>query len=185
MLITGLYNRIDWSYREGDTLATKVRSDRALKVTNARILTGVYFGLLAVVFTLSLDATLFFLGFKQLLPLFEGTLLAMLVASVIGFIFGEKIIHAKPPFGKTVFYWGFLTTLCAVPFYSLGFLIFYIHTNPAFALTLDFHTLIDLYAKILVECLLLIGFWLAILSGLAALYLRSVLVYYIYDSSDE
>lgn len=166
-------------------MATKERSDRALKVTNARILTGVYFGLLAVVFTLSLDATLFFLGFKQLIPLFEGTLLAMLIASVIGFIFGEKIIHTKPPFGRTVFYWGFLSTLCAIPFYSLGFLIFYLHANSTFALTLDFHSLIDLYAKILVECFFLIGFWLAILTGLAALYLRSILVYYIYDSSDD
>ena len=138
-------------------MATKVRSDRALKLRNARILTGVYFGLLAVVFTLSLDATLFFLGFKQLIPLFEGTLLAMLIASVIGFIFGEKIIHAKHPYGKTVFYWGFLTTLCAIPFYSLGFLMFYLDTNSAFALTLNFHSLIDLYAKILVESFLLIG----------------------------
>jgi len=46
-------------------LATKERSDRALKISNARILSAVYFGLLAVVFTLCLDATFYALGVFQ------------------------------------------------------------------------------------------------------------------------
>jgi len=52
-------------------LATKERSDRALKISNARILSAVYFGLLAVVFTLCLDATFYALGVFQVIPLFE------------------------------------------------------------------------------------------------------------------
>jgi len=66
---------------EGIPLATFERNGRVLDSQNARILTAVYFGLLAVVFTLLLDATLYSLGMPQLIPLFEGTLLRNYVIS--------------------------------------------------------------------------------------------------------
>jgi hypothetical protein len=166
-------------------LATDDRSDRALKIDNARILTGVYYGLLAVVFTLTLDATIYVLGFEQFIPLFEGTLLAMFIASVFGLLFGEKIVHAKYPYMKKAFYWGLVKTLCALPFYCLGFLAFYLTHNADLASSMSWGSVIMFYLKIVAESYLLIGFWLAILSGLAAVYLRSKIVYYIYDSSDD
>lgn len=166
-------------------MATGERFDRALKIDNARILTGVYFGLLAVVFTLVLDATIYFLGFAQFIPLFEGTLLAMFIASVFGMLFGEKIVHSKPPFKKKAFYWGFIKTLCALPFYCLGFMFFYFSHNPDLAADMSWSAIFWFYLKIVAESYILIGFWLAILSGLAAMYLRSKIVYYIYDSADD
>lgn len=166
-------------------MATNERSDRALKIHNARILTGVYFGLLAVVFTLMLDAAIYLLGLYQVLPLFEGALLAMLIATVFGMLFGEGIVHAKAPFKRHVFLLGWAMTLCALPFYDMGFLIFYIFQHTEFIVTMTIKTLIQLYGVILVQSFVLVGFWLALFAGLAAIYLRSRLVYYIYDSADD
>ena len=160
-------------------------NDRALKITNARILCGIYYGLLAVVFTLTLDATLYYLGFNQFIPLFAGTLVAMFIAFVFGIIYGEKIIHAKPPCSYKVFMLGFIKTLTALPFYDLGFLWFYLQSNPELIASLTFGSFFTLYFKIIFYSVMLIGIWLAVLSGLAAIYLRRVLVYYIYDSADD
>lgn len=166
-------------------MATNERSDRALKVQNARILTGVYFGLLAVVFTLMLDATIYLLGIYQVLPLFEGALLAMLVATVFGMLFGESIIHAKVPYTRRVFLLGWAMTLCSLPFYDIGFLLFYMSQHSEFMVTMSLKTMIQLYGIIFIQSFVLIGFWLAIVAGFAAIYLRSRLVYYIYDSADD
>lgn len=159
--------------------------DRALKISNARLLCGIYYGLLAVVFTLTLDATLYVLGFNQIIPLFAGTLIAMFIAFVFGLLYGEKIIHAKPPYNHKVFLLGFVKTLTALPFYDLGFLWFYLQNNPDILASLTFGSFFGLYLKVIIYSLLLIGVWLAILSGLAAIYLRRFLVYYIYDSADD
>jgi hypothetical protein len=166
-------------------LANKQKFDRALKIQNARILCGIYYGLLAVVFTLTLDATLYFLGFNQFIPLFAGTLLAMCIATFFGILFGNKIIYAKHPFKKKVFLLGFLKTFCALPFYDLGFVWFYLQTHPDFLNALTWSNFFPFYFKVLFFSVILVGIWLATLSGLAALYLRSVLVYYIYDSADD
>lgn len=163
----------------------KIRKDRALKIGNARMLCGMYFALLAVVFTLCLDASLYALGINQMIPLFAGTLVAMFIAWIFGFIFGERIIHAKSPYKARVFGLGFVKTFCALPFYCLGFLVFYLQANPGLWASLNFGGLLHLYLKIIVFSASLIGIWLAILSGLAALYLRAILVYYIYDSADD
>lgn len=163
----------------------KIKKDRALKIKNARMLCGVYYALLSVVFTLSLDATLYALGIKQMIPLFAGTLVAMLIALIFGLIFGEKIVHASQPYKLKSFLWGVIKTFCALPFYDLGFMAFYLHANPGLLASLSWFGLLGLYAKIIILSLILIGIWLAILSGIAALYLRSYLVYYIYDSADE
>lgn len=163
----------------------KIKKDRALKVKNAGMLCGIYYALLSVIFTLSLDATLYALGIKQMIPLFAGTFVAMLIALIFGFIFGEKIIHASPPYKLKSFLWGFIKTFCALPFYDLGFMAFYLHANSGLWTSLSWMGLLSLYLKIILFSLILIGIWLAVLSGLAALYLRSYLVYYIYDSADD
>jgi hypothetical protein len=166
-------------------LATNERSDRALNVENARILCGAYYGLLAVVFTLSLDAIILFLGYKQLIPLFAGTLLAMSIASVFGYVFGEKIIHTKFPYLKKVFFYGWIMTYSALPFYCVGLVWFYLSAHSEVMHSLNLLGFLKLYAETVGHAVLLVGSWLSLFSGLAALYLRSYLVYYVYDSSDE
>ena len=161
----------------GGILAKKQYADRALNIENARILCGIYYGLLAVVFTLTLDATLYLLGFSQFIPLFAGTLLAMFIAFIFGMIFGKAIIHSKAPYGKRVFGLGFIKTFCALPFYDLGFLWFYLQAHPEIMNTLTWSSFFPLYFKVI--------YFSFILVGLAALYLRAYLVYYIYDSKDD
>ncbi|NDH09625.1 MAG: hypothetical protein EBY16_08465 [Gammaproteobacteria bacterium] len=166
-------------------LATLERNRRVLNSQNARILTAVYFGLLAVVFTLLLDATMYVLGMPQLIPLFEGTLLAMFVASVFAYFYGDKIINAPKPFAGRVFISGFLMTLSAIPFYILGFTFFYLFNHPDFIIHFTIWTFLRTYTFILIYGFLLIGIWLAIFAGLAALYLRSRISYYVVDSLDD
>jgi hypothetical protein len=166
-------------------LATYERSDRALKISNARILSAVYFGLLAVVFTFCLDAIFYALGVYQVIPLFEGTLLAMFTASVFGAIFGEKIIHCPQPYKWKVFVWGWLMTILALPFYDLGFVYFYLSEHNDFLPALTTSIVFKFYILILIETFALIEFWLGILAGFAAIYLRHHIIYYIYDSKDD
>ncbi len=161
------------------------RFDRALKVSNARILSAVYFGLLAVVFTLGLDALFYVLGVFQVIPLFEGTLLAMFTASVFGALFGEKIVHAHAPYKCRVFFWGWFMTILALPFYDLGLLYFFIQEHHEFITDMHFLNVFKLYGFVLLESFILVEFWLGFLAGLAALYLRHRIIYYIYDSKDE
>lgn len=166
-------------------MAANERFDRALKVSNARILSAVYFGLLAVVFTLGLDALFYALGVFQVIPLFEGTLLAMFTASVFGALFGEKIVHAKVPYKSKVFFWGWLMTILALPFYDMGLLFFFIQEHHEFISDMNFVNILKLYGFLLMESFILVEFWLGILAGFAALYLRHRIIYYIHDSKDE
>ena len=175
---------INEAVTEGSTLATNERPDRALKISNARILSAVYFGLLAVVFTLTLDAILYVLGVFQVIPLFEGTLLAMFTASVFGALFGVKIVHCHIPFKRKVFLYGWLMTLLAMPFYDFGFLLFYLHEHADLVALSAWETW-QFYLVILTQGFILVEFWLGLLAGLAAIYLRSKLIYYIYDSKDD
>lgn len=170
---------------EDNTLAANERFDRALKISNARILSAVYFGLLAVVFTLTLDALFYALGVFQVIPLFKGTLLAMFTASVFGALFGEKIVHAKRPYKLKVFFWGWLMTIIALPFYDLGLLYFFIQEHSEFISDMHFLNLFKFYGFLLMESFILVEFWLGILAGFAALYLRHRIIYYIYDSKDD
>ena len=170
---------------EGIPLATHEGNRRVLNSQNARILTAVYFGLLAVVFTLLLDATLYVLGIPELIPLFEGTLLAMFVASVFAYFFGDKIINAPKPFATQVFVAGFMMTISALPFYILGFTFFYLFNHPDFIMHITMLAFLKAYTFILLYGFILIGVWLAVIAGLAALYLRSRISYYVVDSLDD
>lgn len=166
-------------------MAAHERFDRALKVCNARILSAVYFGLLAVVFTLALDALFYALGVFQVIPLFQGTLLAMFTASVFGALFGEKIVHAKAPYKRKVFFWGWLMTILALPFYDLGLLYFFIQEHHEFISDMHWFNIIKFYGFLLIESFVLVEFWLGILAGFAAIYLRHRIIYHIYDSKDD
>ncbi len=162
--------------------AYMIKQDEALAISNPRLLAAVYFSLLAVIITLSLDTLLYLLGVKQLLPISEAIILAVLVSALFGALFGEKIIHSENPYYKHAFLWAFLMVLVAFPFYNLGF-VYLMTTHQSASFThATFQSLVYFYLFVLTYSFVLIGVWLAIIAGFAALYLRGYIVYFILHS---
>ena len=156
--------------------------DEALTISNPRLLTAVYFSLLAIIATLTIEVILYALGVEQLLPTGKAIVLAVVVASIFGALFGERIVHSEKPYHKHVFLWAFVMVIVALPFYNLGFIYLYKdHHAHLFAEATVKH-IVYLYLLVLVYSFILAGVWLAIFAGLAALYLRGYLVYYLLHS---
>ncbi|KTD32849.1 hypothetical protein Lnau_2497 [Legionella nautarum] len=161
------------------------KDDEALSISNPRLLSAVYFGLLSIVATVIIDAIFYAFGVQQILPAFQAILLAVIIASCFGAIFGRLIIHSQKPYRRRAFLWGFVMVLAALPIYALIFLyLFKTHHPEAFA-DLGFNNLFVTYLFILLYCFLVAGLWLAIAAGLAAMYLRGHLVYDILHSKHE
>jgi hypothetical protein len=159
--------------------------DEALTISNPRLLSASYFALLAVIATIIIDTLLYAFGVEQILPSFQLVLLSTILAGCFGAIFGEKIVHCQKPYRYKAFLWGFIMVLAALPFYSLIFLyLFSRHHHQIFS-GLSFSNLLALYLFVVLYSFLLFGLWLAIASGLAAIFLRGHLVYDILDSKNE
>jgi len=156
--------------------------DEALTLSNPRLLTGIYFSLLAVIATLSIDALLYWAGVIQFVSISQEIFLAVIVAACFGALFGERIVHCKKPYRKHVFLWAFLMVIVALPIYNLGFLYFMKENHAEFFKHTTIEQLISLYLFVSVYSFILAGVWLAILAGVAALFLRGYLVYYIKQS---
>lgn len=155
------------------------KPDEALTLSNPRLLSAVYFGLLSIIFTFILHTFLATtLGIKQLLPIFQAILLAVGVSSIFGALFGERIVHCQKPYLRHAFYWGCLMTLLALPIYDIGFVYLYSYNHPALLAQASWSQMVMLYLFIVLDSFILIGLWLMLLTGLAAMYLRGVLVYY-------
>ena len=156
--------------------------DQALTLSNPRTLAAVFFSMLAIIATLVVDMVLYALGIKQLVPISEAILLGVIVALFFGALFGERIVHSQKPYTKHVFFWAFLMVVVALPVYNIG-IIYLMRENH---ITLFSHAslkqLVSLYLFVLMYSFILAGVWLAILAGLAALYLRGHIVYYILQS---
>mgnify|MGYP005855868879 CR=1 FL=1 len=150
-----------------------------LTLSNPRLLSAVYFSLLAIIVTIFIDTVIYALGTNQLVPVFQGILLAVIVAAVFGALFGKAIIHSQKPYGKKVFWLAFLMVLIALPVYDLGFLFLFQHHHGAALGSVSFKQSLYLYLLILFYSFILVGLWLAILSGVAALFLRGKLVNYL------
>lgn len=159
--------------------------DEALALPNARLLSAIYFGVLAVVATIVIDVLLYLAGIGELIPTFKAVLLATAIAVVFGALFGEKIIHCKKPYRWSAFKWGFLMVLAALPLYDLGFLwLIQGQHSQTFSETSVSNWLI-LYGILLFYSVILAGIWLAIMAGFAAMYLRARLVYDIMHSDEN
>lgn len=155
--------------------------DNALTLSNPRLLTALYFALLAVIATCIIDTALFLLGAEQFLPLFKAILLAVIVAGCFGALFGKRIVHCHKPYRRKAFLYGCLMVLVALPFYVLGF--FLLQENPALSsANMNLTELIANYLFILFYSFIIAGLWLAIAAGFAAMYLRGHLVYDILHS---
>lgn len=69
--------------------------DPALSISNPRLLSAIYFGLLSVVGTILINAFLTSIGIEEIIPVYQSVILGMVVASCTGAIFGEAIVHCK------------------------------------------------------------------------------------------
>lgn len=158
------------------------KCDEALKVSSPRLLSAVYFGILAVIFAIFTINALDFLGLQRILPLSCAIVLGGAVAAIFGALFGEKIILAEEPYTKVVFWWAFLMMMLAIPVYCLGAVAYLIGTHSIFLVDASILQITHLFLIVVFYTYVMSGIWLAIFSGLAALYLRGHLVYYIMNS---
>ncbi|WED42160.1 hypothetical protein [Legionella cardiaca] len=147
--------------------------DKALTISNPRLLAAIYFALLAVIVTCIIDVILHLLGAGPFLPLFKAIFLAVVIASCFGAIFGKLIIHSKKPYRRKAFLYGFLMVIVALPFYNVGLLL--LKDN-------NFQQIFANFLFTLFYSFILAGLWLAIAAGFAAMYLRGHLVYDILHS---
>jgi len=156
--------------------------DEALLISNPRLLTAVYFSVLAVVATIIIDTLLYALGMAQLVPTFKAIVWAVVVAGCFGALFGKRIVYSTAPYGKHAFAWAFLMVIVALPVYNIG-LVYLLKEHHAHLFTdTTFLNLLYLYLFVLLYSFILAGVWLAIVAGFAAVYLRSHIVYYILHS---
>ncbi|KTC71693.1 hypothetical protein Lbir_1548 [Legionella birminghamensis] len=159
--------------------------DDAMSLHNPRLLSASYFAFLAIIGTILIDTLLVLFGLEQILPVFVAVVLAGFTAGVFGFLFGKKIVHCPRPYRLRVFLYGLFMTLSALPFYDFLFLYILKEYDTYLELIPHSHSLISVYLFILINSFIIVGWWLAILSGLAAVYLRGHLVYIILHSELE
>ncbi|WP_367606608.1 hypothetical protein [Legionella sp. W05-934-2] len=160
------------------------KEDLAMQISNARLICAIYFGLLAVVATIVIDTSLYLLGVEEMIPMFWAVILATVTAASFGALFGEKIIHVERQHASRSFQWGFIMTLAALPVYDLGFFILMHMHQPETFRGETVAGMFGLYGVLLLYSFALVGLWLAIVAGFAAMYLRSKLVYDILDTDE-
>lgn len=158
------------------------KEDEALTISNPRLLSAIYFSLLAIIITIAIDLALYLLGIGLSIPLFKAILLSVVIAATFGALFGEKIVHSRQPYKKPAFWWAFLMVMLAVPVYTLGFFILLKQHHPTLFLNATTQHLIYLYLVVLLYSFILAGIWLALFAGIAAIFLRGSLVYFLLRS---
>jgi hypothetical protein len=157
-------------------------ADEAPTLSNPRLLAAVYFSALAIIFTLTIDTLIYLLGIDQLIPLFKAIILAVLVAGGFGMLFGKRIIYSVQPYKKHVFWTAFLMTTLAIPVYNIGFVYLLHETHGTLFVHSTFMYWLTVYFIVLIYSFIVAGIWIAILTGLAAIFLRGHLVYYLLHS---
>ncbi|PWY55158.1 hypothetical protein DGG96_13335 [Legionella qingyii] len=155
------------------------KQDPALEFSNPRLLASVYYGLLSVVGTILINAFLTTIGFEELVPLFKAIILGMIVASITGALFGERIVHCPEPYKLKTFLLGFIMVLLSLPFFDLGLLLFMDTSENQVLRVTNFNDFVSAYFIVLGYSYILFGLWLAIASGLASIYLRGHFVHHI------
>ena len=144
-----------------------------IKPASYRTIAACYFSFLSMIATLIIQSMLFVFGMGDLIPFFMSFLLAIPIAWMSGMIFGRLIITSNKKSKWRCFLWGFSLLLFALPLYDLCllFLLHNVHPNM-YNLGNGLKDSLILYLIIIIYSFILIGSWLSILSGLAALFLR-------------
>lgn len=161
------------------------KQDPALSFSHPRELTAIYFALLSIVGTILINAFLTSIGVEQIIPIFKAVILGIIVAACSGAIFGESIVHCKKPYKTKTFWLGFIMVIASLPVFALGLLLLMEEANDKLFSVAKFHDMVYFYLVILAYSYILFGFVLAILSGLAAMYLRGQLVYDILHTQEK
>lgn len=134
---------------------------------------AIYYAVLSIIATLVIKYITHMMGFGELFPLFRTLILGIVTASIFGSFFGRWVINLKKPYKTKAFWLGFLLVIVALPFYDLGLLYIFTDTHPSlFAGGSGANHLALVYLFIIIYSFILSGIWLAILSGLASIYLR-------------
>ena len=115
----------------------------------------------------------------------QEIILAVVIAACFGALFGRRIVHCEKPYRNRAFLWGFLMVLAALPVYTFGFLYMIRETHAALIAHSSFSHLVHLYLFVLFYSFILVGVWLAIMAGVAAIYLRGHVVYFILQSQHQ
>ncbi len=163
----------------------KIKQDDALTLPNPRLLTAVYFSLLAIIVTIVMDLLLYAIGVEQFLPISKAIFLSVIVAACFGALFGKRIILTEKPYIKHTFLWACLMVITALPFYNIGFIYLLQENHASLFAHATMMNFVYLYLFVLLYSFILAGVWLAIIAGLAAIYLRKHLVYYILQSKQQ
>lgn len=152
-------------------------SRESVHIPNPRLLAAVYFALIAIVLTILVNTVLYAAGFDQPMHIVRGILLGGLVAAFFGALFGRRILSVRQPCWPKAFLLGFLMTIAAVPVYDLG-LIYLMKDQPQNAFhEPSFEQIVVMYLFVVAESYILAGLWLGLVAGLAAVYLRSKIIY--------
>ncbi|KTC99492.1 hypothetical protein [Legionella erythra] len=146
-------------------------------IPNPRLLAAVYFALIAIVLTILVNTVLYAAGFDQSMHIFKAILLGGLVAALFGALFGRRILSVKQPCWPKAFLLGFLMAIAAIPVYDLG-LLYLMKDQPHNAFNeASFEQIVIMYLFVVAESYILAGLWLGLVAGLAAVYLRSKIIY--------
>ncbi|CAM2759044.1 hypothetical protein [Legionella worsleiensis] len=159
--------------------------DRALTMSRPRLLAAIYFALLSVAGTIIINAILDSIGIEQIVPIYKMVLWGMIVAACTGAVFGEHIIHAAKPYKAKTFWLGFAMIMASLPVFDLGLLLLMSEEHAKLFSVAKLHDFVYFYFVILAYSYVLFGVFLAIISGLAALYLRDRLVYDILHTQER
>ncbi len=149
--------------------------DVDLNVSNFRVITAAFFGIMAVVMTFFVDSVLYYLGVSEILPIFKSVLLAAVVASIFAALFAGKIFRCDISHKRCIFGWGFFMTIIGLPFYNLGLVMLMYFENPEAYSDAPLYMLFHVYLFTFTTIFILVGLWLAIIAGFLAIYLRKKL----------
>lgn len=151
--------------------------DQALSFANPRLLAALYYGLLSVIGTVLINGFLTLLEIREIIPLYETIVLGMVIAATTGAVFGKQIICCPKPYKYKTFFIGFSMVLMSLPLFALGLLFFITDSDAHLFSITTFRDLAYDYIVVLAYSYVLFGFFLAIGSGFASIYLRGWLVY--------
>ena len=142
-------------------------------IHNAHLITSVYSGVLAIGFTIIVDHFLDFLG-AHLIPTLWSVILAFVVATIFGAMFGNKIVRIEKHYASQSFCWGVLMVIVALPVYALGIsILMHFHHEISFT-DRPMEELFRLYGIVLYYSLILVAWWLPLVGGVAAMSLYSL-----------
>lgn len=142
---------------------------------NLRLLGGIYFAGLLIIFNIIAKYFVFVFKADLFLPLFSTLFLTLLVGMALGAAFAELIARSQKPWLAVLL--GVLMALLIIPLYSLGLLcIYYLHFPAMFVQLPHWQDYFVIYGVMMVFFSLIAGIWLIPILGLAALYFKQHVV---------